>query len=59
MWIVVKKSEIIEFLLKYNYDYDELKKQKKEELEELFEEHTSTSDVFPNGRDVDSEDEDI
>lgn len=54
----MNKSEIIEFLLKYNYDYDELKKQSKKELEELFEEHTDTSNLFPNGRDFDSEDED-
>ena len=52
------KNRIIEILIKYNFDREELKGQSKEELEELLQEHTDWSDLYPNGRDFDSEDED-
>lgn len=51
----MKKSELIELLLEYGEDIKELKKMTKDELEELYEEYTDTSDMFPNGRDYDAE----
>ena len=56
--MVLTKNEIIEILVKYNYEREELKGQKKDELEELLQEHTDWSNIYPNGRDFDSEDED-
>ena len=51
------KSELIELLVSnYHEDKDELKKMKKDELEELLEEYTDDIDMFPNGRDYDAED---
>lgn len=51
----MRKSELIELLLEYDEDIKELKKMTKDELEELYEEYTDTSVMFPNGRDYDAE----
>ncbi|WP_187115110.1 hypothetical protein [Clostridium tyrobutyricum] len=51
------KAEIIEILVDtYREDKDELKKMKKDELEEILEEYEDDSSMFPNGRDFDAED---
>ena len=51
----MRKFDLIEYLVKkYQRDYEELKDMSKEELEELLDD----SDLFPNGRDFDAEDED-
>lgn len=55
---IMKKSEIIEILKKYNCDCEELKGQSKEDLEELLQEYRDDSDMYPNGRDFEAEDED-
>lgn len=39
-------------------DKDELMNLNDDELEDLMNEHTDDSDLFPNGRDEDAEDED-
>lgn len=49
------KSELIELLIEHGEDKNELKKMKKDELEELYDELTDTSNLFPNGRDYDAE----
>lgn len=51
----MKKSELIELLIEHGEDEKELKKMTKDELEELYEEITDTSNLFPNGRDYDAE----
>lgn len=51
------KAEIIEILVdNYREDKEEMKKMKKDELEELLEEYGDHSSLFPNGRDYDAED---
>ncbi|MGG7195407.1 hypothetical protein ACQPUI_01620 [Clostridium butyricum] len=51
------KAEIIEILVdNYREDKQEMKKMKKDELENLLEEYGDDSTPFPNGRDYDSED---
>lgn len=57
----MNKSELINRLLELtsNYTLQELRAMHKDELEELLEEHTDESSMFPNGRDTDSEDEDF
>ena len=55
----MRKFDLIEYLVKkYQRDYEELKDMSKEELEELLVELEDDSDLFPNGRDFDAEDED-
>lgn len=55
----MRKFDLIEYLVKkYQRDYEELKDMTKEELEELLDELEDDSDLFPNGRDFDAEDED-
>lgn len=51
----MKKSELIEELIEHGENKEELKKMTKDELEELYEEITDSSDLFPNGRDYDAE----
>ena len=53
------KAELIDLLVSdYWQDESELKKMTKAELEDLFDDLTDHSDMFPNGRDYDAEDED-
>ena len=53
---LMKKIEIIEELCEYyRYKKDELKGKTKEELLELLNELSNTSNLFPNGRDFDAE----
>ena len=55
----MKKADLIDLLVTdYGEDEAELKKMSKAELEELFDELTDESGMFPNGRDYDAEDED-
>ena len=55
----MRKFDLIEYLVrKYQRDYEELKDMSKEELVELLVELEDDSDLFPNGRDFDAEDED-
>lgn len=55
----MRKDEIINILVSnYHEDVREMKKMKKAELEELLEEYGDDSDMFPNGRDFEAEDED-
>ena len=53
----MKKEDIIEQLLEIgvNESETELKKMKKDELEELLEANTDESSMYPNGRDHDAE----
>ena len=57
----MKKSELIVAIHEIDSSRDELelKKLSKEELEELYEDLTDDSDMYPNGRDYDAEDEDF
>ena len=56
----MKKSELVKLLVdKYYQDYNEMKLSTKEELEELLRDLEDTSDMYPNGRDFDAEDEDV
>ena len=43
------KGDLIEALIEYGEDRDELKRMTKEELKEQLEEYEDTSDMFPNG----------
>lgn len=53
----MKKKELIDYLVEeYDEDRKELKKMTKDELQEMLENYTDTSDLFPNGRDYDAED---
>lgn len=53
------KGELIEVLVSdYWQDEDELKEMNKSALEDLLADMTDPSDMFPNGRDYDAEDED-
>lgn len=55
----MKKADLIDLLVSdYWQDEKELKKMTKAELEELLDELTDESNMFPNGRDYDAEDED-
>lgn len=56
----MRKAEKIEILLQYSswLDKDELQKLSSKELDELIDELSDTSDLYPNGRDYDAEDED-
>lgn len=56
----MRKAEKIERLLELCHWFTEaeLKKKKVEELDELLDEFTDDSDLYPNGRDYDAEDED-
>lgn len=50
----MKKQELIDYLVEtYHEDKDELKKMKKEELEELLEEYEDHSGLFPNDDEYD------
>ena len=54
----MRKNELVKLLVdKYFQDYDEMVSSTKEELEELLEELEDSSDMYPNGRDFDAEDE--
>ena len=57
----MKKSELIVAIHEIDSSRDELelKKLSKEELEELYEDLTADSDMYPNGCDYDAEDEDF
>ncbi|MCD2347399.1 hypothetical protein [Clostridium guangxiense] len=52
----MNRKDIIERLLELGEDKQELRKMKKDELEELLEEYTDESTMYPNGRDYDAED---
>ncbi len=55
----MRKAELIDLLVSdYWQDESELKKMTKAELEELLDDLTDESDMFPNGRDYDAENED-
>lgn len=55
----MRKAELIDLLVSdYWQDEAELKKMTKAELEELLDDLTDESDMFPNGRDYDAENED-
>lgn len=56
----MRKSEKIETLLQYNCSLDEteLKKMTVSEIDELIDGLNDDSDMYPNGRDYDAEDED-
>lgn len=50
------KKEMIEILVKiYHESEEEMKKLKKEDLKSLLEDFGDGSNMFPNGRDYDSE----
>lgn len=52
----MKKSELIKLLSEYpEEDIKELKKMKKDELQERYDNYTDASEYFPNGRDYDAE----
>ena len=54
----MSKSELIDLLVSdYWQDEDELKEMNKAALEDLLADLTDESDMFPNGRDYDAEDE--
>lgn len=55
------KQEIIYRLLEIGVPYtkSELQKMDKADLKEMLNELTDSSEMFPNGRDYDSEDEDF
>lgn len=56
----MRKNELIKILVdNYFQDYDEVSSLTKEELEELLEELEDSSDMYPNGRDFDAEDEEF
>ena len=53
------KAELIDLLVSdYGQDESELKKMTKAELKALLDDLTDHSDMYPNGRDYDAEDED-
>lgn len=53
------KDELIDILVScYREDKADMKSLSKEELEELYEAYNDDSDMFPNGRDFEAEDED-
>ena len=56
----MNKTEKIEYILEHDgsYDNDELRVMKNEELDDIVEELSDESGMFPNGRDYDVEDED-
>lgn len=56
----MKKDEKIEILLQYSpwLDETELKQMTVAELDELIDDLSDDSDMYPNGRDYDAEDED-
>ena len=56
----MNKKDLVKFLKnkKTGYTLAELSKMKKKELEELFEDYNCNSDMYPNGRDFEAEDED-
>ena len=56
----MRKAEKIEILLQYSpwLDETELKQMTVSELDELIDDLNDDSDMYPNGRDYDAEDED-
>ncbi|MBQ7568666.1 hypothetical protein IJT17_07680 [bacterium] len=53
------KKELIELLVSYyDCDEDELKEYSRADLQQLWDDYNDDSDMFPNGRDYDAEDED-
>lgn len=55
----MNKQEIIEVLVSnYMQDEDEVKAMSKKDLKSLLDDLEDESDMFPNGRDYDAEDED-
>ena len=54
----MKKNELIRILVDCFYqDEKEMREMTKEELEEMYRDLEDTSDMYPNGRDFDAEDE--
>lgn len=56
----MRKNEKIQYILENNssYDREKLEEMTKEELNRIFADESDNSDMFPNGRDYDAEDED-
>lgn len=55
----MRKADLIDLLVSdYGQDEAELEIMTESELKELFDDLTDESDMFPNGRDYDAEDED-
>lgn len=57
----MNKNDMINRILEISslYDKKTLSNMSKDDIVEIFEEITDTSDMFPNGRDFDAEDEDF
>ena len=57
----MKKSDMINRILEISslYERQMLEKMDDEEIVEIFEELTDFSDMYPNGRDYDAEDEEF
>lgn len=57
----MNKNDMINRILEISslYDKKTLSNMSKDDIVEIFEEITDTSDIFPNGRDFDAEDEDF
>ena len=56
----MSKSEKIQYILEWESSYteDDLKKLSNKELDSIITDINDDSDMFPNGRDYDAEDED-
>lgn len=57
----MNKNDMINRILEISslYDKKTLSNMSKDDIDEIFEDITDTSDMFPNGRDFDAEDEDF